>query len=316
MRFALTIAALIATGVQAVSWPQPEADATLLRRLVDSGTLPDLRWAKFSAEQTEVAKFYASRGYSLAWARDRAPTPQAEAVIRFLQGAGAKGLDPEDYDGSRWAGRLARLRPASPQPSDEEMVRFDLALTVSVLRCVSDLHIGKVNPKVFCFGLDTEQKECDLAGLLSERLVNARNVQAVIEQLEPPFEGYRRTEKALQTYIELAKADDGEVLPATKKPIEPGDSYAGITRLERLLRRIGDLAPSASASADSQMYSGPLVEAVKHFQGRHGLDPDGRIGKATLKQLNTPLSYRLRQLQLVLERWRWIRTVSLIRPSS
>jgi murein L,D-transpeptidase YcbB/YkuD len=95
-------------------------------------------------------------------------------------------------------------------------------------------------------------------------------------------------------------------LPATKKPIESGDSYAGTTRLERLLRRIGDLAPGAPATASSRTYGGPLVEAIKRFQTRHGLEPDGRIGKATLKQLNTPLSYRLRQLQLVLERWRWI----------
>jgi hypothetical protein len=67
VRFALTLAALIATGGLAVSWPQRDTDAvTLLHRLVDSGTLPDLRWAKFSAEQTEVAKFYASREYTVA----------------------------------------------------------------------------------------------------------------------------------------------------------------------------------------------------------------------------------------------------------
>ena len=130
VRFARNFAVLIATGLPAVSRPQPNTDtAALLHRLVDSGSVPDLRWAKFSAEQTEVAKFYASRGYSLAWARDRAPTPQAEALIRILEGAGAKGLDPEDYDGSRWAGRLARLRPASPHPDNEDLARFDLALT-------------------------------------------------------------------------------------------------------------------------------------------------------------------------------------------
>jgi hypothetical protein len=49
-----------------------------------------------------------------------------------------------------------------------------------------------------------------------------------------------------------------------------------------------------------------LVNAVKRFQTRHGLDPDGRIGKTTLAQLNTPLSHRIRQLKLTLERWRWV----------
>ena len=49
-----------------------------------------------------------------------------------------------------------------------------------------------------------------------------------------------------------------------------------------------------------------MVEAVKRFQRRHGLKDDGRLGADTLKQLNVPLSDRVRQLQLALERWRWV----------
>jgi murein L,D-transpeptidase YcbB/YkuD len=57
---------------------------------------------------------------------------------------------------------------------------------------------------------------------------------------------------------------------------------------------------------DTNLYSGPLVDAVKHFQERHGLAPDGRLGQETLKQLNKPLSTRVEQLRLTLERWRWV----------
>jgi murein L,D-transpeptidase YcbB/YkuD len=69
---------------------------------------------------------------------------------------------------------------------------------------------------------------------------------------------------------------------------------------------VGDLPPDAAPPADSQVYGGPLVEAVKHFQRRHGLDADGRLGAATIKQLNVPLQDRVLQLQLTLERWRWL----------
>ena len=82
--------------------------------------------------------------------------------------------------------------------------------------------------------------------------------------LEPPFEGYWRTEKALAEYVKLAGQDDGEVLPATKKPVEPSDQYPGAQRLERLLRLVGDLRPNNT-----------LVEALKRFQIRHGIEPDG-----------------------------------------
>jgi L,D-transpeptidase YcbB len=116
---------------------------------------------------------------------------------------------------------------------------------------------------------------------------------------------YQRTLGALEHYRLLASEDDGEILPATRKPVEPGDHYAGVSSLIRLLSLVGDLVPE-SPSADSDLYSGSLVTAVRRFQARHGLEPDGRLGKGTLGQLNTPLGFRVRQLELALEQWRRI----------
>ena len=110
----------------------------------------------------------------------------------------------------------------------------------------------------------------------------------------------------LSAYVALARTDDAEKLPTVLKPIDPGQTYAGVPRLARFLRLVGDLPPDAVLPADSQVYGGPLVDAVKHFQLRHGLDADGRLGPATIKQLNVPLQDRVRQLQLTLERWRWL----------
>lgn len=114
---------------------------------------------------------------------------------------------------------------------------------------------------------------------------------------------YGRTLSALDQYRILASEDDRAILPTTKKPVEPGQHYAGVPRLIRLLSRIGDL-PTGGRPGDSDLYEGALVTAVKRFQNRHGLESDGRIGKATLVELNTPLSFRVRQLELALERWR------------
>lgn len=114
---------------------------------------------------------------------------------------------------------------------------------------------------------------------------------------------YQRTLGALEQYRVLASEDDGAILPTTKTPVEPGQHYAGVPRLIRLLSRIGDL-PAGDRPGDSNLYEGALVTAVKRFQNRHGIEPDGRIGKTTLVELNTPLSFRVRQLELALERWR------------
>src|SRR5208337_4863540 len=112
--------------------------------------------------------------------------------------------------------------------------------------------------------------------------------------------------QTLQTYIELAKKDDGEQLPLVKKTIVPGDTYPGVPRLARLLRLVGDLPADANVPADRLIYDGALVDAIKNFQRRLGRDPNGRIDAQTLADLNVPLSRRVRQMQLTLERWRWL----------
>jgi murein L,D-transpeptidase YcbB/YkuD len=283
----------------------PEGQS-VLRAIVQAGTLSDLRWPDFSDYQNHVRKFYESYGYSLLWVKGMEPTPEAQQVIALLLQADPKGLSAEDYDGPRWSDRLAKLKPVTDHPSESDAARFDLALTVSVMRYISDLHIGKVNPKHFDFGLDVEEKKYDLPEFLKDHVVGASDVSAVLQQVEPPYPGYQRTMKALQTYLQLAKESDGTTLPAIQKTISPGDSNTGVPQLIRLLRLVGDLPADSNVSADGTIYQGALVEAVKNFQRRLGRIPDGRITPQTLADLNVPLASRIRQMQLALERWRWL----------
>jgi murein L,D-transpeptidase YcbB/YkuD len=288
----VVVSILAASGVC-----QPE-----LCRHVAEGHLSDMRWPDFTDYRTHVQNFYAPAGYALAWTRDGAPTRQAAAIIDVLRQADSRGLDPEDYDGPLWPARLERFHDAQPLGAD--LVRFDLALTVAAMRYASDLHIGRLNPGSLHPDFDVEHEMDALASLLRKRLVAADDVQAVFSEIEPPFEGYRRTLEVLRSYIKAAQEEDGEVLVSTPKPVEPGSLYPGTARLSRLLKRLGDLVPDAAPAGDQ--YAGALVGAVKHFQARHGLEPDGRIGAATLAELNTPLSRRVLQLQLTVERWRWV----------
>jgi murein L,D-transpeptidase YcbB/YkuD len=277
-----------------------------LRAIVQAGNLSDLRWPDFSDYEKHVQKFYESYGYSLPWVSGMEPTTQAQQVIAVLLEAEQKGLSAEDYDGPRWSDRLAKLKPAVSRPSEADAVRFDAALTVGVMRYISDLHIGKVNPKHFDFGLDVETKKYDLPEFLKEHVVEAADVSGVLVQVEPPYPGYQRTIQTLHSYLQIAKGSDDKPLPAIQKTIAPGDSYAGVPQLIRLLRLVGDLPSAASVQADGTVYQDPLVDAVKNFQRRHGRAEDGRITAQTLADLNVPLTNRIRQMQLTLERWRWL----------
>ena len=227
------------TAAKSAAPPQqlsPEGQASL-RAIIAAGNLPELRWPDFSDYgKLRERNFTTRTAIHLPWVRGGEPTTQARQVIAILLQAEQKGLSAEDYDGPRWSGRLAKLKPTASQPSEADAVQFDAALTVCVMRYISDLHIGKVNPKHFDFGFDIQSKKYNLPQFVKEDVVDASGVAAILAQVEPPYPGYRRTIEALQKYLAYAKEYDGPPLPAIQKTVAPGDSYAGVPQLAALLR--------------------------------------------------------------------------------
>ena len=274
-----------------------------LHGIVDSGRNADLRWSDFTPYKTEVAKLYETNGYSLLWIQNGRVRPQGLAVIELLQNAEAKGLDPEDYDGSRWQGRLLKL---GQKPSEHDLISFDTALTVSTMRYIRSIHCGRVNPKEFKFELDTEGKLLPLAEFIQTQVVNAGDPAAEIQKLEPPFLGYRKLLALLPVYEGYANQVAGEKLPTVTKTVRPGQPYAGVVRLGRFLQVIGDIPAAAQLNPNATTYDGALVAGVKHYQDRHGETPTGNLDARTINELNTPPAARIRQIKLTLERWRWI----------
>jgi murein L,D-transpeptidase YcbB/YkuD len=275
-----------------------------LRAIVTSNTLTDLRWSDFTDCREQVQRLYQSQSYTPVWDRDGQVTPQAMAMIAALENSQQKGLNPQDYDASLWPSRLGALKAAS---SDSDVVaRFDVALSVNAMRYISDLHIGRVNPNHLLFSVQIEQTKYDLSEFLMQKILTVGNVPDVLKEVEPQYEGYQRTENALQKYLLLVAQDNGIPLKDVQKTTGPSDAYSDVEPLAQRLRVRGDLPQTAVVDTTSGLYTGSLVDAVKHFQVRHGIAPDGKLGKETLRQLNTPLSVRVTQLEDAMERWRWL----------
>jgi len=271
---------IFALMVSAAHTPLRAECASALCTLVAAGNLS-------ADHRAKIRQFYEPTNYRLAWIRGGTATTQARELIEVLRDADAKGLNAEDYE---------------PRHAESDGAEFDLELTLAAMRYISDLQFGRANPALYKAGLFP-------AGYKSFRLrelVDTADVKAALKGIEPPYEGYRRTQQALLRYIAIARERRGTTLPVTRKPVDPGRSYEGATQLGELLRQVGDLPADAAMPGDSKLYQGALVDAVKRFQLRHGLEADGRLGKATFEQLNTPLSHRVEQLRLTLERWRWV----------
>jgi L,D-transpeptidase YcbB len=283
--------------------PLAASGVPALHGIVDTGRNADLRWPDFTNYKAEVAELYETNGYSLLWVQNGRVRPQGLAVIALLQNADAKGLDPEDYDGSRWQTRLLKL---GQKPSQQDLASFDTALTVSTMRYIRAVYCGRVNPEEFKFQLDMGWEQLSLTDFIRARVLNEDDPAAEIQNLEPPFLGYRKLLALLPVYQGYANRVEGEKFPPVTKTVRAGQPYAGVARLGRFLQTIGDIPAGAQLDPNATIYDGVLVEGVKHYQDRHGETPTGNLDARTINELNTPPAARIRQIKLTLERWRWL----------
>ena len=294
------------------SKPNTTDYADNVQQAVSQARLNVLKNPDFSQYQQQVQKFYDDRNFELAWTRDGKPTASATALIAMFQDAEKKGLKPEDYDGSLWSGREDKLSHilATHDSSDDAqttVAQFDAAMTIATMRFASDLHEGRVNPQALNFDIDVPAKRAafDLPTFVNEQAVDADDVTSVIAGIEPQNPMYKSTEEALAKYLDLAKQENAsphEDLPDVAKPVTVGGSYPALAQLKQRLQVEGDLSSDTAATS----YDQTLSDAVKQWQLRHGLTADGKLTQATVDSLNVPLAARVQQLNLALERWRWL----------
>lgn len=271
-----------------------------LQAAIQPGNLSILKYPNFSDYRELVQSFYQQRDYAPVWIESGRPTQQAEVMIGAFKNSDQQGLDPDEYDSSLWPERIRKLGGSAKFDA-----QFDLALTVSAMRYISDLHIGRVNPRHFNFGINIDAKKYDLPQFLATRIVSANDAGSALAQIEPQSAEYKRTEHVLQQYLRIAGATAWPSLPAVQNPVPPAHEYPAAQQLAERLQLLGDL-PAGVAPANTSNYSPQLAEGVKNFQLRHDLPNDGRLTPQTIAALNVPLEKRVHQLEDALERWRWL----------
>lgn len=228
------------------------------------------------------------------------PTSQARDAMDALKSADRYGLPVDAAD----VARLTALAAVS-RDSPANAAQFDVALSQSMIRLLANVRMGRVDPAAVGFDLPDAHGDLDLAAVI-DTVVVAREVTSVVARMAPKYGAYVALERVLPRYRALA-ADT--TLHAPRRPrstIRPGDVYDDAPTLARFLSALGDLAGPDAGAAVGSVYDAALVGAVQDFQRRHGLDPDGVIGPATIEALRTPLAHRVRQIELALERWRWL----------
>ncbi|MEZ2347223.1 murein L,D-transpeptidase [Terriglobus sp. RCC_193] len=267
---------------------------------ITPGHMDGMKYPDFTDIQAQVNNLYDAHDFDLLWVKGGKPTAQADAMLQEFSNAMQRGLRPEDYDSSRWDERVANLK------SPEGAALFDVALTVNTMRYLNDLHQGRTNPAHFTFGVKGyNEKKLDVVTVLNTQIIAASDVTAAVDAVEPQSLQYKALKTGLKHYLDLVPQDHIALLPEmnpSARSIAITAGYPALQPLQQKLALLGDYSGDANVSASSA----DLTEALKHFQHRHGLNEDGKLGSATIDALNTPTTARVTQIADTMERWRWL----------
>ena len=289
---------------------QPDAAVVAaVDQTLAAGRLDGAKWSGLGDVIADLRTVYADQPDRLVWFDVAKPMAKLEPALAAIARAGDYGLDPSDYDAERLAAQWQALKAG--QASAPDRAGFDLEVSVAAMRMARAVHAGRVDPAAMNWNYAAAAKTTDLAGSLRQAS-DSDDLGNVLDALEPKFAHYQRAKEKLAFYKAAAQKGEPAAVPELAKgqKAAPGKPWAGVPQLVARLTAMGDLPATATATpgvpAVVPVYEGAVVDAVKGFQERHGLEADGVIGASTIKALNVPLARRARQIELAMERGRWL----------
>jgi L,D-transpeptidase YcbB len=246
-----------------------------------------------------VARFYKKRNYQPAWSRD-GRMMHADVLIRAVEETYDDGLTP-DYYHIRLIQSL--IDKAGKQLLDPvSMADLDILLTDAFITLGCHLSGGCVNPVTIESEWFAKRGDVDVPSVL-EQALKKKGLREALMKLRPEHDSYARLRQALAWYrvlsskVEWPHVSNGPLLKKKSKSDR-------VIELRKRLAASGDL--EAGKARGGRLFDEKLAQAVIIFQKRHGLKADGIVGTVTLDALNVPLRQRIRQIELNMERLRWI----------
>ncbi len=290
--------ALLAVFVWSMAWALPaqaqdEAAMALEHRLTTAETLDRGDDGRVREDLVVTERFYAARLFAPIWTGSPAAEARGRLLADTLIHADREGLDPGAYG----AAQLSALAGRSDIAAATDL---EFLLSLNLLRYAEDVRVGRVEPDRFGDEVRLTRKRIDKPALLAAAATTP-DMAAWLATLPPQSDRYRRLRDLLARLRQLASQGGWTRVP-DDQPIKPGAALPAVTKLRARLIEAGDLAPTAAVG---EAYDETVQTAMRRFQTRHGLDPDGVVGRNSFLELNAPVARRIQQVILNLERRRY-----------
>ncbi len=259
---------------------------------------PLLLRSDFSRDSDVINQIYQNSHFQPIWFSANRSEKNLQDLLSLLSNAASDALNPANYD-------IDRLQEMiSSQTADSNATAgYDVAITVSLVRYLHDLRQGQVDPRDIQYPLHSAPKPpLDVAGLLKQHL-EAQTLSEILAQFEPKSQQYQRLKQILNRF----QSDLTQATPEAykfSKELRPGEKNPQILQLRQRLQAMGAL--DGKTAADNTLYDSDLVAAVKKIQQQQGLKANGVIGPATAALFKPSSREKIAQIELAMERARWI----------
>ena len=257
-----------------------------------------------------VLEFYRRLRYQPAWTG--ADLERAQAVHEAIGRAVEDGLDPNRYGHAMAERLIAALRAEGDAKLDDAArvsyaTDLDVVLSEGYMRYATDVVRGAIDPDSVGTAWNIPRTETVGEPVLRS-LVRGGDPVQIIERLRPSTPYYGRMMRALSRLQGLRDAGGWPSLPEGIAVAE-GDSSGSVVQLRARLTASDDPREAQLAqrgAATPSVYDRDLRDALRHFQERHAIDADGQVGSSTLRELNHTVEERIAEVQLNMDRWRWL----------
>ena len=246
-----------------------------------------------------LARFYERRDFSPTWTDE----DKVRQLLELVRASRHDGLKPDDYHAEE-IGRAYRAIQSGRTPTPHEVAALELLLTDSLLSLGIHQLFGRADPMNLDSGWNFDKRQLGPDPLqLLQDAINSPSLADFTDTVYPRGPLYLRLREALKEYREI-QARGGWPAVAQGATLKEGMTDERIPAIVRRLAITGDFDGTSTGAGD--LYSSALAGGVRSFQERHGLEPDGVLGPATLAAMNVPVESRIDQLRVNLERARWV----------
>jgi murein L,D-transpeptidase YcbB/YkuD len=245
----------------------------------------------------EVNLFYKNRNYQYAWFNKDGMTSIVSSFENQLNNYHDNYRD-NSLINSRIGILISKIQndKADAKIDESRITELELLLTTTFFKYSKKVFTGIYeNPKNLDWYIPRNKKNYQV---LLDSLVDSNKTNNL---WEPSNKYYIALKQKLISYRLIEKNGGFPKIKLPKKSLSITEKDSCLVNVKHYLILSGDMKNNDK----SILFADSLVKAVSRFQTRMGLNNQGVLGEATVKEMNVPISFRIKQIMINMERLRW-----------